>query len=146
MKKIEVNRQLLEKCIKDVDVADVGNNMGKLSIEFNDDASTEEIEAIEEFFNNMYSNLAAYLGISEEELTKICEKFEQIGDEIDEADAKKIVTDVLNGISNSDATLAKKLKELDNIPDPSNEELDEIEIENKNEDKIIDLCAYRKKR
>ena len=142
MKKIEVNRQLLEKCIKDVDVADVGNNMGKLSIEFNDDASTEEIEAIEEFFNNMYSNLAAYLGISEEELTKICEKFEQIGDEIDEADAKKIVTDVLNGISNSDAALTKKLKELDNIPDPSNEELDEIE----NEDKIIDLCAYRKKR
>ena len=142
MKKIEVNRQLLEKCIKDVDVADVGNNMGKLSIEFNDDASTEEIEAIEEFFNNMYSNLAAYLGISEEELTRICEKFEQIGDEIDEADAKKIVTDVLNGISNKDAALTKKLKELDNIPDPSNEELDEIE----NEDKIIDLCAYRKKR
>ena len=144
MKKIEVNRQLLEKCIKDVDVADVGNNMGKLSIEFNDDASTEEIEAIEEFFNNMYSNLAAYLGISEEELTKICEKFEQLSDEIDEAEAKKIVTDVLNGISNSDAALAKRLKELDNIPDPSNEELDEIE--NKNEDKIIDLYAYRKKR
>lgn len=142
MKKIEVNRQLLEKCIKDVDVADVGNNMGKLSIEFNDDASTEEIEAIEEFFNNMYSNLAAYLGISEEELTKICEKFEQLSDEINEAEAKKIVTDVLNGISNSDAALTKKLKELDNIPDPSNEELDEIE----NEDKIIDLCAYRKKR
>lgn len=144
MKKIEVNRQLLEKCIKDVDVADVGNNMGKLSIEFNDDASTEEIEAIEEFFNNMYSNLAAYLGISEEELTKICEKFEQLSDEIDEAEAKKIVTDVLNGISNSDTALTKKLKELDNIPDPSNEELDEIE--NENEDKIIDLCAYRKKR
>lgn len=144
MRKIEVDRKLLEKCVKDVDIADLGNGMGKLSIEFNDDASTEEVEAIKDFFNNMYSNLAAYLGISEEELTRICEKFDQIGNEINEAEAKKIVKDVLNGISNNDAMLKKRLEELDNIPDPSNEELDEIENENKN--KVIDLAAYRKKR
>lgn len=142
MRKIEVDRKLLEKCVKDVDIADLGNGMGKLSIEFNDDASTEEVEAIKDFFNNMYSNLAAYLGISEEELTRICEKFDQIGNEINEAEAKKIVKDVLNGISNNDAMLKKRLEELDNIPDPSNEELDEIE----NENKVIDLAAYRKKR
>lgn len=142
MRKIEVDRKLLEKCVKDVDIADLGNGMGKLSIEFNDDASTEEVEAIKDFFNNMYSNLAAYLGISEEELTRICEKFDQIGNEINEAEAKKIVKDVLNGISNNDAMLKKRLEELDNIPDPSDEELDEIE----NENKVIDLAAYRKKR
>ena len=142
MRKIEVDRKLLEKCVKDVDIADLGNGMGKLSIEFNDDASTEEVEAIKDFFNNMYSNLAAYLGISEEELTRICEKFDQIGNEINEAEVKKIVKDVLNGISNNDAMLKKRLEELDNIPDPSNEELDEIE----NENKVIDLAAYRKKR
>lgn len=142
MRKIEVDRKLLEKCVKDVDIADLGNGMGKLSIEFNDDASTEEVEAIKDFFNNMYSNLAAYLGISEEELTRICEKFDQIGNEINEAEAKKIVKDVLNGISNDDAMLKKRLEELDNIPDPSDEELDEIE----NENKVIDLAAYRKKR
>ena len=146
MRKIEVDRKLLEKCVKDVDIADLGNGMGKLSIEFNDDASTEEVEAIKDFFNNMYSNLAAYLGISEEELTRICEKFDQIGNEINEAEAKKIVKDVLNGISNNDAMLKKRLEELDNIPDPSNEELDEIEIENENKNKVIDLAAYRKKR
>ena len=61
MKKIEVNRELLEKCIKDIDVADLGNDVGKLSIKFNDDASEEEVEAIKEFFNNMYHNLASYL-------------------------------------------------------------------------------------
>ena len=142
MRKIEVDRKLLEKCVKDVDIADLGNGMGKLSIEFNDDASTEEVEAIKDFFNNMYSNLAAYLGISEEELTRICEKFDQIGNEINEAEAKKIVKDVLNGISNDDAMLKKRLEELDNIPDPSDEELDKIE----NENKVIDLAAYRKKR
>lgn len=142
MRKIEVDRKLLEKCVKDVDIADLGNGMGKLSIEFNDDASTEEVEAIKDFFNNMYSNLAAYLGISEEELTRICEKFDQIGNEINEAEAKKIVKDVLNGISNNDAMLKKRLEELDNIPDPSDEELDEIE----NENKVIDLATYRKKR
>lgn len=142
MRKIEVDRKLLEKCVKDVDIADLGNGMGKLSIEFNDDASTEEVEAIKDFFNNMYSNLAAYLGISEEELTRICEKFDQIGNEINETEAKKIVKDVLNGISNDDAMLKKRLEELDNIPDPSDEELDEIE----NENKVIDLAAYRKKR
>lgn len=142
MRKIEVDRKLLEKCVKDVDIADLGNGMGKLSIEFNDDASTEEVEAIKDFFNNMYSNLAAYLGISEEELTRICEKFDQIGNEINEAEAKKIVKDVLNGILNNDAMLKKRLEELDNIPDPSDEELDEIE----NENKVIDLAAYRKKR
>ena len=38
--------------------------------------------------------------------------------------------------------LKKRLEELDNIPDPSDEELDEIE----NENKVIDLAAYRKKR
>lgn len=145
MRKIEVNRELLEKCIKDIDVADLGNDVGKLSIKFNDDVSEEEVEAIKEFFNNMYHNLATYLGISDEELTRICEKFDQISDEIaemDEDEAKKIVADVLKGISNEDATLTKKLKELDNVPEPSNEELDEIEDENK----IIDLTAYRKKR
>ena len=145
MRKIEVNRELLEKCIKDIDVADLGNDVGKLSIKFNDDASDEEVEAIKEFFNNMYHNLANYLGISEEELTRICEKFDQISDEIAEMDddeAKKIVADVLNGITNKDAMLTKKLKELDDVPEPSNEELDEIEDENK----IIDLVSYRKKR
>ena len=93
----------------------------------------------------MYRNLATYLGISEEELTQICEKFDRISDEIAEMDddeAKKIVADVLNGITNKDTMLTKKLKELDDVPEPSNEELDEIEDENK----IIDLVSYRKKR
>ena len=56
---------------------DLGNSKGlhnkpiensKIILKFNDDTTQEEIDAIKEFFENMYKDSAKMLGISEEEL------------------------------------------------------------------------------
>ena len=79
---IKVNDKLLQKCIKNIDIKEAGEN-SKIILKFNDDTTQEEIDAIKEFFENMYKDFAKMLGISEEELDNLCKAMEYL-DELDE--------------------------------------------------------------
>ena len=146
---IKVNDKLLQKCIKNIDIKEAGEN-SKIILNFNDDTTQEEIDAIKEFFENMYKDFAKMLGISEEELDNLCKTMEYL-DELDEEECEKMVSKILNETlqnSNMDAKLAKKLKDLDEINGPTEEELKTIEQElNKpKENKVINLSDYKRKR
>ena len=72
---IKVDDKLLQKCIKNIDIKEAGEN-SKIILKFNDDTTQEEIDAIKEFFENMYKDFAKMLGISEEELDNMCKTME----------------------------------------------------------------------
>ena len=146
---IKVNDKLLQKCIKNIDIKEAGKN-SKIILKFNDDTTQEEIDAIKEFFENMYKDFAKMLGISEEELDNLCKTMEYL-DGLDEEECEKMVSKILNETlqnSNMDAKIAKKLKDLDEINGPTEEELKTIEQElNKpKENKVINLSDYKRKR
>ena len=121
----------------------------KIILKFNDDTTQEEIDAIKEFFENMYKDFAKMLGISEEELDNLCKTMEYL-DNLDEKECEEMVSKILNETlqnSNMDAKLAKKLKDLDEINGPTEEELKTIEQElsKPKENKVINLSDYRKR-
>ena len=97
----------------------------------------------------MYKDFAKMLGISEEELDNLCKAMEYL-DELDEEECEEMVSKILNETlqnSNMDAKIAKKLKDLDEINGPTEEELKTIEQElsKPKENKIINLSDYRKR-
>ena len=98
----------------------------------------------------MYKDFAKMLGISEEELDNLCKMMEDL-DSLDEEECEEMVSKILNETlqnSNMDAKIAKKLKDLDEINGPTEEELKTIEQElNKpKENKVINLSDYKRKR
>ena len=137
--KIKVTKELLEKCIKDVDVEEQGENC-KLILRFTDNTTDDEAEAISDYFENIYKYIAMMLGISEDELNNICEMVNDLNNTKDDYNIDNII-DNLFGMQNNN--INNKLKKLDNINEPSKEELDKIE--NEKENKIIDISKYRKR-
>ena len=109
---IKVDDKLLQKCIKNIDIKEAGKN-SKIILKFNDDTTQEEIDAIKEFFENMYKDFAKMLGISEEELDNLCKAMEYL-DELDEEECEEMVSKILNETlqnSNMYAKIAKKFTE-----------------------------------
>ena len=137
--KIKVTKELLEKCIKDVDVEEQGENC-KLILRFTDDTTNDEAEAISDYFENIYKYIAMMLGISEDELNNICEMVNDLNNTKDDYNIDNIIDNLL-GMQNNN--INNKLKKLDNINEPSKEELDKIE--NEKENKIIDISKYIKR-
>ena len=137
--KIKVTKELLEKCIKDVDVEEQGENC-KLILRFTDNTTDDEAEAISDYFENIYKYIAMMLGISEDELNNICEMVNDLNNTKDDYNIDNIIDNLL-GMQNNN--INNKLKKLDNINEPSKEELDKIE--NEKENKIIDISKYRKR-
>ena len=140
--KIKVTKELLEKCIKDVDIEEQGENC-KLILRFTDDTTDEEAEAISDYFENIYKYVAMMFGISEDELDNICKMADNLNIFDNTKDDYNIDSIINNLLGMQNSNIDSKLKNLDNINEPSKEELDRIEKEKEN--KIIDMSKYRKR-
>ena len=100
--KIKVTKELLEKCIKDVDVEEQGENC-KLILRFTDDTTDDEAEAISDYFENIYKYVAMMFGISEDELDNICKMADNLNifdNTKDDYDIDSIINNLL-GMQNS---------------------------------------------
>ena len=115
----------------------------KLILRFTDDTTDEEAEAISDYFENIYKYVAMMFGISEDELDNICKMADNLNIFDNTKDDYNIDSIINNLLGMQNSNIDSKLKNLDNINEPSKEELDRIEKEKEN--KIIDMSKYRKR-